>query len=109
MANVLNKIIEDKKESLKGIKKKNSLDSIENTIKSLNNFLKLDQCHLIFTDLNSNNKKIDISKLTNKPICIIIGPEGDFSEAERKKILLYEGIRSIKINETLDYILNRKK
>ncbi len=70
-------------------------------IQSLNNFLKLDQCHLIFTDLNSNNKKIDISKLTNKPICIIIGPEGDFSEAERKKILLYEGIRSIKINENI--------
>ena len=39
MANVLDKIIEDKKESLKLIKKTNSLDSIENTIKSLNNFL----------------------------------------------------------------------
>ena len=38
---------------------------------------------LIFTDLNSDNKKIDKSKLTDKPICIIIGPEGDFSEAER--------------------------
>ena len=34
MANVLDKIIEDKKESLKGIKKINHLDSIENTIKS---------------------------------------------------------------------------
>ena len=39
MANVLDKIIEDKKESLKLIKKTNSLDSIENTIKSLNNLL----------------------------------------------------------------------
>ena len=37
MANVLDKIIEDKKESLKRIKKINSLDSLENTIKSLNN------------------------------------------------------------------------
>jgi len=36
MANVLDKIIEDKKESLKLIKKTNSLDSLENTIKSLN-------------------------------------------------------------------------
>ena len=39
MANVLDKIIEDKKESLKTIKKIHSLDSIESTIKSLNNFL----------------------------------------------------------------------
>ena len=39
MANVLEKIIEDKKNSLKIIKKTNSLDSLENTIKSLNNFL----------------------------------------------------------------------
>ena len=39
MANVLDKIIEDKKESLKTIKKIYSLDSIETTIKSLNNFL----------------------------------------------------------------------
>tara|TARA_A100001015_G_scaffold60230_1_gene66427 strand:- start:728 stop:1522 length:795 start_codon:yes stop_codon:yes gene_type:complete len=38
MVNILDKIIEDKKESLKIIKKKNSLDSIENTIKSFNNF-----------------------------------------------------------------------
>ena len=39
MANILDKIIEDKKESLKVIKKVNSLDSLENTIKSLGNFL----------------------------------------------------------------------
>ena len=39
MANFLDKIIEDKKESLKIIKKKNSLDSLDNTIKSFNNFL----------------------------------------------------------------------
>ena len=39
MANVLDKIIENKKESLKEIKNTNSLDSIENTIKSLNIFL----------------------------------------------------------------------
>ena len=39
MANVLDKIIEDKKESLKNIKKNNSLDSLENTIKSLKSFL----------------------------------------------------------------------
>ena len=39
MANILDKIIENKKESLKEIKSTNSLDSIENKIKSLNIFL----------------------------------------------------------------------
>tara|TARA_B100001996_G_scaffold282925_1_gene223237 strand:- start:48 stop:758 length:711 start_codon:yes stop_codon:yes gene_type:complete len=57
--------------------------------------------NLIFTDLNSKNKKLDLNKLTSKPLCIIIGPEGDFSEAEREEILSYEGINSIKINENI--------
>jgi len=57
--------------------------------------------NLIFTDLNSKNKKLDINKLTNKPICIIIGPEGDFSEVERENILSYEGVNSLKINENI--------
>ena len=39
MTNILKKIIEDKKESLKIIKKNNSLDSLENKIKTLNFFL----------------------------------------------------------------------
>ena len=57
--------------------------------------------NLIFTDLNSKNKKLNLNKLTNKPICIIIGPEGDFSEAEREEILCYEGVNSIRINENI--------
>ncbi len=56
---------------------------------------------LIFTDLNSDNKKIDKSKLTDKPICIIIGPEGDFSEAEREQILSFKGVQPLKINENI--------
>ena len=68
---------------------------------NLNNFLKNNSMSLIFTDLNSNNKKIDKSKLTDKPICIIIGPEGDFSEAEREKILTFKGVQPIKINENI--------
>ena len=42
---------------------------------NLKNFLNSNSMDLIFTDLNSDNKKIDKSKLTDKPICIIIGPE----------------------------------
>ena len=68
---------------------------------NLNNFLKTKSMNLIFTDLNSNTNKIDKSKLTNKPICIIVGPEGDFSEAEREKILSFSGVQTIKINENI--------
>ena len=68
---------------------------------NLKNFLNANSMDLIFTDLNSDNKKIDKSKLTDKPICIIIGPEGDFSEAEREKILSFKGVQSLKINENI--------
>ena len=68
---------------------------------SLNNFLKNNSIDLIFTDLNSNNNKIDKSKLTDRPVCIIIGPEGDFSESEREKILTFSGVQSIKINDNI--------
>jgi len=64
-------------------------------------FLKKNSMDLIFTDLNSDNIKVDKSKLTDKPVCIIIGPEGDFSEAERDKILSFKGVQSVKINENI--------
>ena len=56
---------------------------------------------LIFTDLNSDKIKIDKSKLRDKPICIIVGPEGDFTEVERDKILSFKGVQSVKINENI--------
>jgi 16S rRNA (uracil1498-N3)-methyltransferase len=68
---------------------------------NLNTFLKTDSIDLIFTDLNSNNNKIDKSKFTNRPVCIIIGPEGDFSEAEREKILNFDGVQALKISENI--------
>ncbi len=68
---------------------------------NLTNLLKLNSMDLIFTDLNSDNKKIDKSKLTNKPICIIIGPEGDFSETEREEILSFKNVQALKINENI--------
>jgi len=55
----------------------------------------------IFTDLNSKNKKISLKKLTNNPTCIIVGPEGDFSETERNQILSHKTVQSIKINENI--------
>jgi len=67
----------------------------------LNSFLKKNSLNLIFTDLNSNIKKVDKTKFTDKPVCIIIGPEGDFSEIEREKILSFKGVQPIKINENI--------
>ena len=67
----------------------------------LNSFLKKNSVDLIFTDLNSNINKVDKSKFTDKPVCIIIGPEGDFSETEREKILSFKDVQPIKINENI--------
>ena len=67
---------------------------------NLDNLLK-NSMDLIFTDLNSTNTKLDKSKFTNKPVCIITGPEGDFSEAEREKILSFRGVQPFKINENI--------
>ena len=77
-----------------------NIPSIEQT-QNLESFLNSNLVDLIFTDLNSTNKKIDKSKLTNKPICIIVGPEGDFSELEREKILSFKGVQTVKINENI--------
>ena len=67
---------------------------------NLKSFLNNDM-DLIFTDLNTTNTKIDIKKLTTKPTCVIIGPEGDFSEEEREEILSFNDVQPIKINENI--------
>ena len=66
----------------------------------LKNFLN-NNMDLLFTDLNTTNTKINLKKLTTKPMCVIIGPEGDFSEEERKEILKFNGVQPIKINENI--------
>ena len=63
--------------------------------------MKNNKTDLIFTDLNTTNKKIDLNQITSNPTCVIIGPEGDFSEKEREQILKYKGVQSIKINENI--------
>ena len=76
-----------------------TVPSIEDPQK-LKSFLSSDM-DLIFTDLNTANTKIDLKKLTTKPTCVIIGPEGDFSEQERDEILKFNGVQPIKINENI--------
>ena len=66
----------------------------------LDTFLKSNQnINIIFGDLNTNNKKID---LKNKdPLCVLIGPEGDFSLKEREGILKLKNIIPLKINDNI--------
>ena len=77
-----------------------SIPSIEEAQK-LKSFLNSNPMNLIFTDLNSDNKKIEKTKFSDKPICIIIGPEGDFSEHERQEILSFKGVQALKINDNI--------
>ena len=70
-------------------------------VQNLKSFLNSNSMDLIFTDLNSKNKKINKTKLIEKAICLIIGPEGDFSEAERKEILSFKNVQSLKINDNI--------
>ena len=76
----INKIIIEASEQSNRLKVP-SLDKLT----KLDTFLKSNQnTNIIFGDLNTNNKKID---LKNKdPLCILIGPEGDFSVKRREKI-----------------------
>ena len=53
MTNILEKIIQEKKEALEIIKKNNSLSSLEDKIKTIKTFLN-------FKDAISNNKKVSL-------------------------------------------------
>ena len=79
-----------------------NIPKLENLLK-FENFLKEynKKINLIFTDLNSDQKKIDFDDTKSKPLCIIVGPEGDFSESERQKILYFEGVQSLKLSENI--------
>ena len=68
---------------------------------TLDEFINSNEVNLVFTDLNSENKKLDKKKFDGNPICILVGPEGDFSEEEREKILKYNRVFSIKINDNI--------
>tara|TARA_Y100001936_G_scaffold229214_1_gene251130 strand:+ start:317 stop:934 length:618 start_codon:yes stop_codon:yes gene_type:complete len=63
-----------------------------------NNSKKID---LIFADLNSSKKKLEINKDANKPLCAIVGPEGDFSEQERELILSFKDVKPVNINQNI--------
>ena len=66
----------------------------------LENFLKSNQnINIVFGDLNSERTKLNLEK--KETICILIGPEGDFTVKERENILKHKKIFPIKINKNI--------
>jgi len=75
------------------------LEKPQNLKNFLNDYSK--KIDLVFTDLNTAKKKLEVDKKANKPLCAIVGPEGDFSEKERELILNFKSVRSININQNI--------
>ena len=91
----LNKIIIESSEQSNRLK----IPKLEKILK-LNEFLKLNQnTNIIFGDLNTNNSKINFK--SSDPLCILIGPEGDFTVKERENILKLKKIIPLKINQNI--------
>ena len=91
----INKIIIEASEQSNRLKVP-SLDKLT----KLDTFLKSNQnANIIFGDLNTNNKKIDVKN--KNPLCVLIGPEGDFSLKEREGILKLKNLIPLKINDNI--------
>ena len=91
----LNKIIIEASEQSNRLK----VPKLEKILK-LNEFLKLNQnTNIIFGDLNTDNSKINFK--SPDPLCILIGPEGDFTLKERKNILKLKKLIPLKINQNI--------
>ena len=91
----INKIIIEASEQSNRLK----VPTLDNLTK-LDTFLKSNQnANIIFGDLNTNNKKIDLKN--KNPLCVLIGPEGDFSLKEREGILKLKNIIPLKINDNI--------
>ena len=56
---------------------------------------------IVFCDINSQSKDLYNKLSTKNPICILIGPEGDFSEEERQFITNYKNVISITLGKNI--------
>ena len=91
----INKIIAEASEQSNRL----NIPKLDKIIK-LDNFLKSNQnINVVFGDLNSERTKLNLEK--KEPICILIGPEGDFTVKERENILKHKKIFPIKINKNI--------
>ncbi len=72
-------------------------------IENLENFLKNfpENGYLIFCDINSKSGNLKDILLNKNPICILIGPEGDFSEKERQLIANHKKTISISLAKNI--------
>ena len=72
-------------------------------IENLENFLKNfpENGHLIFCDINSKSSNLKNILSSKNPICILIGPEGDFSESERQLIVDHKKTTSISLAKNI--------
>ena len=77
-----------------------SIPEIEN-LEPLKNFLYKfpKNGYLIFCDINCKKSNLEdiLSKKIQGPVCILVGPEGDFSESERQLIIKRKGIISLSL------------
>jgi len=91
----VNKIIIEASEQSNRLK----VPQLEEIVK-LDDFLKFNQkTNIIFGDLNTNNNILNLNSA--QPLCILIGPEGDFTTKEREKILKLKNVIPLKINENI--------
>ena len=56
---------------------------------------------IIFCDINSGSKNIKNILLKKTPVCILVGPEGDFSENERQLIVDNKKTLSLNLAENI--------
>ena len=56
---------------------------------------------IIFCDINSNSNDLKNKLPKKNPICILIGPEGDFSEEERQFIINNKNVISITLAKNI--------
>jgi len=91
----LNKIIVEASEQSNRLKL-----PVLDKLKTLEEFLKENiETTILFGDLNSDNKKINIQN--EDPICVLIGPEGDFSTKEREIISKTKNVIPLNINKNI--------
>ena len=77
-----------------------SVPKVENmeSIKDFLNYFPKNGC-IVFCDINCNEKNLKqvLSKKIEGPTCILVGPEGDFSETERQLIIGLEQTYSLSL------------
>ena len=72
------------------------LQSLDEFVKNFPNDGKI-----VFCDINSDTKDLKDKLPKKKPICILIGPEGDFSEEEREFIINNKNVISITLAKNI--------